>query len=279
MATGDNKSATLTGNMAVIYARVSSKEQEKEGFSIPAQQKLLKEYAKTNGIGIAVEFTDIETAKRAGRTDFNRMIRYIKEQSEVKAILVEKTDRLYRNFRDYVIVDELDVEVHLVKENEILSKDSKSHQKFIHGIKVLMAKNYIDNLSEEVKKGMAEKVSRGGYPHKAPVGYRNDIINHIIVADPEKASYVRKIYEMYSTGENSLADIRRWCISKGFRSGWGTAPISKSKIELILKNPFYTGMFRWKGKIYKGSHEPIITGVFFIFLCPLCWPVKYFTKL
>ena len=86
------------------------------------------------------------------------------EEAEVRTILVEKTDRLYRNFRDYVTIDDLNLEVHLVKENEVTSRDSRSHQKFIHGIKVLMAKNYIDNLSEETKEGMAEKAAGGGFP-------------------------------------------------------------------------------------------------------------------
>lgn len=46
-----------------------------------------------------------------------------------------------------------------VKEGSILSNDSRSSEKFMHGIKVLMAKNYIDNLSEETRKGMLEKSS------------------------------------------------------------------------------------------------------------------------
>lgn len=72
---------------------------------------------------------------------------------------MEKIDRLYRNFRDYVLLEDLDLVIHLVKENEVLSKDSRSHTKFIHGIKVLMAKNYVDNLSKEVIKGMDQKAA------------------------------------------------------------------------------------------------------------------------
>jgi len=53
---------------AVVYARVSSKEQEKEGFSIPAQLKLLKEYAAANGFAVAQGYVDVETAKQTGRT-------------------------------------------------------------------------------------------------------------------------------------------------------------------------------------------------------------------
>jgi DNA invertase Pin-like site-specific DNA recombinase len=77
----------------IIYARVSSKEQESEGYSIPAQIKLLEEMA----------FTDVETAKKAGRTQFGKMIEFIKENPSVKHVLVEKTDRLLRNISDYAL--------------------------------------------------------------------------------------------------------------------------------------------------------------------------------
>src|SRR5262245_35921339 len=88
-------------------------------------------------------------------------------------ILVEKTDRLYRNLPDYATLDELDLDLHFVKENVVLSPDSHSSQHFMHGIKVLMAKQYVDNLSEEVKKGMREKAEQGIWPSKAPIGYLN----------------------------------------------------------------------------------------------------------
>src|SRR5436853_1918446 len=84
---------------AVIYARVSSKEQEREGFSIPAQLKLLHEYAVEHGFHVVKEFIDVETAKTAGRTQFGEMVKFLQAQKETKIILVEKTDRLYRNFK------------------------------------------------------------------------------------------------------------------------------------------------------------------------------------
>ena len=116
---------------AVLYARVSSKDQEKEGYSIPSQLKLLKEYASKKGLNIAQEFIDVETAKHSGRTNYTEMLKYLKKNRNTGVILVEKTDRLYRNFKDYVTLEELDLEVHLVKEGEIISKDSNSIQMFI----------------------------------------------------------------------------------------------------------------------------------------------------
>ena len=92
---------------AVIYARVSSKEQEKEGFSIPAQLKLLKEYAAAQGLTVVREYVDVETAKQTGRAAFGEMIAYLKAHPTVRAMLVEKTDRLYRNLKDWVTLDEL----------------------------------------------------------------------------------------------------------------------------------------------------------------------------
>src|SRR3979490_585158 len=183
---------------AVIYARVSSKEQEKEGFSIPAQLKLLKQYPSANGFVVAQEYGDVETAKQAGRAAFGEMVAYPKAHSDVRVMLVEKTDRLYRNLKDWVTVDELDVEIHFPKEGVVLSRESRSSEKFMHGIKVLMAKNYIDNLSEETRKGMQEKAEQGMWPTMAPLGYRNVAgpdSKRIIISDPDIGPMVSKIFE------------------------------------------------------------------------------------
>ena len=107
--------------LALIYARVSSKEQEKEGFSIPSQLKLLRGYAEAQGIIVAEEFVDVETAKQSGRTNFEKLVRYVKAHPSARTLLVEKTDRLYRNLRDWVTLYDLDVEIHLVKEGIVLS--------------------------------------------------------------------------------------------------------------------------------------------------------------
>src|ERR1700716_1634163 len=123
-----------TRKQAVIYARVSSKEQEKEGFSIPAQLKLLKEYAAAQGFAVAQEYVDVETAKKAGRTSFGEMVAYLKAHPSIRVMLVEKTDRLYRNLKDWVTMDDLDVEMHFPKEGVVLSREARSSEKFMHCI-------------------------------------------------------------------------------------------------------------------------------------------------
>jgi site-specific DNA recombinase len=74
----------------LAYARVSSKEQEKEGFSIPAQQKLPHSYASNNRLAIVEEYVDVATAKATGRNNFEQMVRYPKTHANVRIVLVEK---------------------------------------------------------------------------------------------------------------------------------------------------------------------------------------------
>ena len=246
-------------NKAIIYARVSSKEQEADGFSIPAQLKLLNEYAIQNGFHVEQEFTDVETAKKSGRTAFTKMLTYLEENPDTRTILVEKTDRLYRNFKDYVILEDYELSIHLIKENQIMSKDSRSHEKFIHGIKVLMAKNFIDNLSEEVKKGLNEKVAQGGYPGSAPFGYINNKDEKTIEPDPEVAPIVKQLYDWYEKGEHSLKSLRKKAKQEGLFDNLHKYRTSASTIHKILTNPVYYGKIRYKGEIYEGSHFPLIS--------------------
>jgi site-specific DNA recombinase len=248
-------------NLAVAYARVSSREQEKEGYSIPAQIKLIEEYAQTNGFELVTVYSEAETAKQSGREEFNKMLHYLAKEGKlrgVKTILVEKTDRLYRNFKDYVALEELDVAVHFIKEGEILSKESRSHVKFIHGIKVLMAKNYIDNLSEEIKKGLNEKAAQGHYPLIAPYGYKNNKETRQLDIDPEESKFVQRAFELYATGHYSLKVVREMLFNEGFRFIPSKAKINVSSLDIMLKNIIYTGDFIYKGQFYRGKHAPII---------------------
>jgi len=247
---------------AVIYARVSSKEQEREGFSMPAQLNLLRSYTLPNGLAIAQEFEDVETAKQAGRSGFGEMISFLKKNNTCRVLVVEKTDRLYRNFRDLVIIDDLGLEIHFVKENVVLSPDSRSSEKFMHGIKVLVAKNYIDNLSEETRKGMLEKARQGIWPSYAPLGFLNVLGadgKRTIVPDPNLAPIIKRLYEQYATGKHSLKDMLRIARAAGFtyRKSGGSLPLST--IHKILRNRIYSGDFDFDGVTYHGTYEPIVS--------------------
>jgi site-specific DNA recombinase len=240
---------------AVLYARVSSKDQEREGFSIPAQLDLLRSYAASRGLTTAQEFVDVETAKQAGRAAFGQMVAFAKKHRGRLVILVEKTDRLYRNLRDWVTLEELDAEIHLVKENVVLSPESRSHEKFMHGIKVLMAKNYVENLGEETKKGMAAKAKQGIWPSFAPPGYRNVAGpdgKRTIEPDPIDGPIITRLFERFAKGDVSIKMVaREFTTVRGRR-------LYPSQIHQALRKRIYMGDFDFDGTTYSGTHAPIV---------------------
>jgi len=242
----------MTPRIAIMYTRVSSREQEQEGFSLDAQAKLLRAYAKENGFEVVRAFEDVETAKTAGRKQFGEMVTYLKRNSACRVLLVEKTDRLYRNFTDAVTIQELDIEVHFVKENQVLSKDAKSQVKFMHDIRLAVARNYSENLREEVNKGMYEKASQGTYPARAPFGYRNNKETRRIDVHPENAPIALRVFELYVGQRHSLSSL-----SKHLKNETGVR-ISKANLHQMLTNPFYMGQFVWRGRTYQGTHTPLI---------------------
>ena len=233
---------------AVIYTRVSSREQQQEGFSLGAQSKLLHEYADRNSFEITKAFEDVETAKASGRTQFNEMVAWFKRNRSCRILLVEKTDRLYRNFRDAVTLEDLDIEIHFVKEGSAISKDSGSQTRLIQGIHLVLARNYSENLREEVKKGMHEKLSQGGFPGLAPFGYRNNKAERTIEIDPVDSNTVLRLFEMYRTGAHTLSTI-----TSAIRIETGKT-ISRCNVHRILKNRFYIGSIEWMGRTFAGSH-------------------------
>lgn len=121
-----------------------------------------------------------------------------------------------------------------------------------------MAKNYIDNLSEETTKGLLEKAHQGTYPALAPMGYRNNTQTKSIEVDELKAPIVIKLFKLYATRKYSLQMLVNIANKEGLR-GRKDRNIYKAQTEKILKNPFYYGEFRWQGKLFKGTHQPLVT--------------------
>lgn len=238
----------------VIYARVSTKEQQAEGYSIPAQLKAIREFCAREKLSPVAEFIEAESAGKAGRTQFGLMLAYLASHPEVAVVVAHKLDRLYRNFRDQITLDDLGVRARCV----IGDTPETPQGELMRDVNLSFSKFYLENLREEVKKGMDEKVAQGGWPHKAPSGYLNDRATRSLVPDPERSPLVRYAFERYATGAVSLSTLASELADRGFTSRSG-ARVGVSALHTMLKNPIYSGVIRYKGKLYPGTHEPIIT--------------------
>ena len=247
----------------VAYYRVSSKRQKDEGVSLEAQKKLIREYAKRNNFLIVKEYSIDESAKKPDRNIFNTMLREVKEDEKIEGIISEKVDRLLRgHLKDRVLIEDLidtyNKHLHFVKQSLILDKDSKSFAKFQFDIQNDFARFFLNNLSDEVKKGYDYLVADGFYPHIPPIGYLSKLEDHLAIIDPVRAPFIKRAFELCATGENSEKKIGEILYKEGFRGKSGKR-VKKSAIAKLLHNPFYYGYFDWQGELHRGNHEAIIT--------------------
>ena len=256
---------TKTPNKAVIYARVSSREQEETGYSLPSQVKLLKEYAERKNFKVAKVFSIAESASGSKqRVVFNEMMQYMQKHT-VTNLLCEKVDRLTRNFKEAIVandwVEDDDLRnIHFVKQNLVIHKNAKSDEKFRWDIEIVLAKKYVSNLSEEVKKGQKEKISQGWLPTKPPTGYKTigEKGHKIHIINREQSPFIQRLFKLYATGNYSIEALTELLHKEGLRNNYGRKVV-KSRVHLLLQDPFYFGEFVWNGERYKGKQEPLIS--------------------
>lgn len=250
---------------AIIFARVSSVEQKESGFSLPAQIKILTEYADNRGLDIAKTYSISETAsKRDQRKTFDEMLNYV-TKNKIKVLIFEKVDRVTRNLKDSVkIQDWLDGDperqLHCIKDSLVLHQGSRSQEKLNWDLRVAIAKNYADNLSEEVRKGYNEKIAQKIYPGKPKLGYISVGRGQLreIIQDPQKAPLMKELLEEFSTGNYSAKTLRDKANKSGLIND-GNRKLSTTGTYRYLIDPFYYGYFEWNGVLHEGGHEPLIS--------------------
>ena len=253
---------------AVYFARVSTREQAEEGYSLSAQEKLLKEYAEKQEFDVVKKFAVPESARgKQERKLFNELLDYVTAHPKINIVICEKVDRITRNLKDAARLDDWLQEdetrqIHFVKQNLIVHKNAKSSDKFMWDIYVAMARQYSNNLSEEAKKGLNEKAEQGWYAGSHKRGYKTTgEMGHkiwVIDSDIPDAKYIEIAFVLYDTGNYTLRTVANELL----KQGWSISgePISVSELHRLLHDPFYCGEFYWNGRLYKnGKHQPLIS--------------------
>ena len=249
---------------AVILTRVSSKEQE-EGKSLDAQKENLLRYCRLNNLEILETYVIVESSTRGHRKDFYAMLDFCSHQKEPIAVLVDAVDRLQRSFKETPLLEELRVsgkiELHFIRENLKITKDTKPSEIMIWNIHVMLAQSYVLQLSENVKRSFNYKKEKGEWFGSAPLGYlnfKNEDNKSDIKIDNIRGPMIAKLFERYSVGDISLLQLEKYAYNLGLRSKKGNR-VSKQNIVRIIDNRFYYGEMLIKGIIYPHKYQPIIS--------------------
>jgi DNA invertase Pin-like site-specific DNA recombinase len=242
----------------VIYARKSSESEERQILSIEAQLAELQEYSAKEKLEIVSSFQEAQTAKEPGRTKFAEMLSFLNE-NKADGILSWHPDRLARNSIDGGQI------VYLLDTGKIRDLkfptfwfENTPQGKFMLNIAFGQSKYYVDNLSENIRRGHRTKLRRGVYPGSAPIGYLNNHRTRDIDIDADRAKLIRKGFELYATGKYTLKQIARAFKDMGLRSHKGNVLVV-SCVQRILSKSFYYGLFEFKDETYQGTHEPLVS--------------------
>jgi site-specific DNA recombinase len=244
-----------------IYCRKSTKEKDRQILSIDAQLSELRTIALKHSITIVEEFAESKSAKETGRPVFNDMIHRL-ESGEANAILTWKLDRLARNFDDGGKIIGL-LQRGVVREIHTFEKAYfPTDNVLMIAVEMGMANQYVRDLSVNVRRGLREKTRLGIFCGKAPLGYFNERRHRklrTIEPHPELFPKMKRILELFATGNHSLTTIQREMTTVGLLGGRKSRPVYLSALTKILRNPFYYGAFRFTGELHQGTHVPMIT--------------------
>jgi len=247
---------------ALIYCRVSTEEQAREGYSLDAQEKYCRKYADNNGFNISQVFRDEgKSGTNVDRPALQDLLTKCQKDKSVKAVIIQETDRLARNTKDHLTIRAIlkKAEVKLISVAQPMLDDSPEGN-MIDTIIASVNQFSSDLNSRKTKKGMQERFDNGWFPGYAKLGYLNKEVNEnrIIVKDPQRWDFIKEALRMYLTGNYSAIEISEILYKKGLTSRTGKR-ICNSIMITILKDPFYAGIMKWSGQEKMGRHEVMIT--------------------
>ena len=243
----------------IAYCRKSTDEKDKQIMSIEQQTEELKAFAQRENLEISEFLTEAETAKVPGRPVFNHLISLI-EKGLINGIISWHPDRLARNSIDGGKI------IYLVDTGKLQSLkfpsfwfENTPQGKFMLSIAFGQSKYYVDNLSENVKRGLYFKLRRGDWPSYAPLGYKNDRNTRTVMVDPKSAGLVKESFRKFAAGEfSSMKDIRDSFFRNGITRRNGK-PLHFNQIREMLQRTFYFGLMTYHGETYEGKHKALIT--------------------
>ena len=244
---------------AIIYCRVSTKEQAEKGFSLEGQEKECRKFAINHGYEVDKIFVERgESAKTQDRTQLQKLIKYsVENKKDLSSLIIWKYDRLARNLSDQteLVKHFSSVNVRVLSATE--NNENSSVGRLMRNIIGTFAQFENDVKSERTVNGMKEAIKQGRWCWRAPLGYKmtRDIASKPVLTPSSESIYVIKIFDLAETGLYKQTDILTAIKKQGLKRA------TKGMINRILRNPLYCGLIKtdWLNDYVEAIHKPILS--------------------
>ena len=194
-----NGTANTVAERAVIYTRVSTEEQVREGMSLEAQEAACREYCIRAGYSIVRVFVEEgESAKTANRTQLKELLTFCREDHNIGVVVVHKVDRFARLAQDHMQLRSLLAAMGVTLRSVTEPIDDTSAGKFMEHIFAGLAEFDNNVRADRSTKGMRQKLENGYWTFPPPLGYlagKDKQGNKSIVPDRDRAEHVRWAFE------------------------------------------------------------------------------------
>lgn len=244
---------------ALIYTRVSTKEQAEGGYSLSNQDKECKKFAIDNNYSILNVYEERgESAKTTDRTELQKLMKYcFQNKKDIDVLIVWKLDRLARNMEDFYSLTNYfnKLNIRVLSATEVNGESAT--EKLTRNMLGAFAQFENDQKSERVTAGMKEAFKQGNWLWKTPKGYTRKF--GMVIPDPETAPIITKIFEKFSTGLYKQTQLIKYAEKNGIK-------MQASTMNHMLRNPFYIGYMvkgKWSEEPIRGSFEPIVSDKIF----------------
>ena len=224
---------------AVLYCRVSTKEQEK-GNSLDWQEEYLRKCCAIRKYEVVKVFRDDKSGKTfKGRTEFINLMKYCKaHKGEIDYVLVYRWDRYSRNLKEALInLDyfwKRNIEVNSVEQQV----DFRAPEYITYlSLYISAAETEDTKISRRTKECIHKARESGKCVHKAPRGYVNrqlDDEHRYVEIDETEAEQIRTAFKEVAKGVMTPTAVCRRMNRNGFK-------IHKNSFFKVLRNPFYVG--------------------------------------
>ena len=252
-----NKNIPAPVRRAALYIRVSTDEQAKQGFSLPAQEEDLREYARRSGYAVAGLYVDDGVSARKKYTQRKALMRLLSdvEADKIDIILFIKLDRWFRNIADYYKIQEI-LDAHNVAwktTQENYDTETTNGRLYIN-IRLSVAQDESDRTGDRIRFVNESKAARGECINgMLPVGLMirrtpGEKIKRVVI-DQEKAPLIREIFDSYE----AYNSIYRTAITIRDEHN---LPIGPQYIRRVLQNPYYKGSFHGNPNYCPAIIEP-----------------------